>query len=62
MELDYERRKEELKRWEQLLRRRENSHRNFLHIIDVMNATKVEDWDVDCVCEWVQYMVSGNFL
>uniref|UniRef100_A0A1I8B1R5 Protein kinase domain-containing protein n=1 Tax=Meloidogyne hapla TaxID=6305 RepID=A0A1I8B1R5_MELHA len=55
LKLDLARQMEDLKRREQALRKRENSHRNFLH----MNVENVCEWNEDCVCEWVQNIAAA---
>lgn len=55
LKLDIARQIEELQQREQALRRREDSHRNFLHMLDFMRWNPIE-WSEDCVCEWVQHI------
>nr|CAD2139385.1 unnamed protein product [Meloidogyne enterolobii] len=59
LKLDLARQMEDLKRREQALRKRENSHRNFLHMVDILNVENVCEWNEDCVCEWVQNIAAA---
>ncbi|KAL3113508.1 hypothetical protein niasHT_013618 [Heterodera trifolii] len=59
LKLDLARQMEDLRRREAIVRKRENSHRNFLHLVDVMNVEDVCEWNEDCVCEWVQNIAAS---
>lgn len=54
LKLDLARQMEDLRRREAIVRRRENSHRNFLHAVDTLN---VED-----VCEWNEVVIGKSLL
>ncbi|KAF7638530.1 hypothetical protein Mgra_00001904 [Meloidogyne graminicola] len=59
LKLDLARQIEDLMKREQALRKRENSHRNFLHMVDILNVENVCEWNEDCVCEWVQNIAAA---
>uniref|UniRef100_A0A914HJD9 Mitogen-activated protein kinase kinase kinase n=1 Tax=Globodera rostochiensis TaxID=31243 RepID=A0A914HJD9_GLORO len=59
LKLDLARQMEDLRRREAIVRKRENSHRNFLHMVDMMNVEDVCEWNEDCVCEWVQNIAAS---